>query len=206
MFNDKYTRDKVYMVYFHASSCNSSGWLNDTRDIVSFEHFMSHGLQFDNPVDAKRAAQERLTKLKEFYHRNNLSMAEFRYEYEIFTNVRSNEIEDSKDVVCLHWQKSGYDLDNFVRRYNIPNKLIFWSSVPDILYPHATTNECLVLGEKVKPDQYICYNKKTKEVWISDWDVSSGSNHERNEYEYLKKKYSEVERFIELNKRYGKGE
>lgn len=205
MFNDEYTRNKVYMVYFHASSCNSSGWLNDTRDIVSFEHFMSHGLQFDNPIDAKRAAQERLTKLKEFYHRNNLSMTDFRYEYEIFTNVRSNEIEDLQDVVCLQWQCSGYDVDQFARKHNIQSG-INWRTVADKMYNNATTNECYVSGKKVEREQYICYNKKTKEVWISDWDVSSGSNYERNEYEYLKKKYSEVERFIELNKRYGKGE
>ena len=205
MFDDKYTRDKVYMVYFHSLSSNSSGWLNDTKDIVCFEHFMSHGLQFDNPVDAERAAQERLAQLKELYHRNNLSMDEFRYEYEIFTNVRYNDIEDSNDVVCLQWKCSGYDLELFTKKHNIQSG-IFWRTVADMMIPYVTINECYVSAKKVEKGQYICYNKKTKEVWISDWDVSSGSDCEKNEYEYLKKKYSEVERFIELNKRYGKGE
>lgn len=187
-----------YIVYFNANSANCCGWLKVESIDVCFNHGIGLATHFNSIKEANDAAQEYIIKLFEFYKDRDITLEQFReiYTYTILSSIDEEEISN---VVSFKWQINTCDLKKFVDKYNI--RYVSWQNVADPEFPSARTNICDVHGIRVRKNQYICYNKTTKLVWISDWDVMG--NPEKNEYEYLKSKYTDVERYLELKKKFG---
>ncbi len=62
--NEAKSKNKL-VVYFNASTCGTSGWLDvNATDIVCFDHVMDGATEFDTPEEAIAAAEERLKKIE----------------------------------------------------------------------------------------------------------------------------------------------
>lgn len=192
-----------YVVYFHCiSSDGPNGWL-DCKVLPTCPPFAL------NNNDAKRfevlshtinAAEKRLSNIKSLF-------PHMVFTYQIFSSVDSKEMEKAIDelneVVSFKWMICTLDLLEWVNKHCLNDK-ISWKNIRDPEYPHfdeCFTNVCFVNGTQVKRGQYICYNKTTRNVWISDWDATSNVA-ERNEYEYLKSQYTKIDRYLELKKKF----